>query len=215
MIWWIRITISGVTSSNLIGIVTTKQCARSTGGRIDRVERDPRAGLGAFGLDAESFERPGVLRDVGQSASGAFPTVEFLDGGFEIGNGEVGPAFWQENKLCKGALPQKEVRKALFAAGANEQIDFSGAATYVSQNFAENAAEGFLGELGDFVEPARSLINGLARGIVDREAQMQALAVSGSGFGVGDGLTERAGQTIATADDAEAYAFLDAVGGLD
>src|ERR1700685_2392331 len=43
---------------------------------------------------------------------------------------------------------------------------------------------------------------------------MQAFSVRGGGFGVGNGLTERGGKAIAAADDAKAYAFLDAVGGF-
>jgi hypothetical protein len=64
MIWWIRITISGDTPSNLIGIGHDEAVSQVTGGKITESSADPRAVLGLL-LDPEALERPGVLVDVG------------------------------------------------------------------------------------------------------------------------------------------------------
>ena len=48
---------------------------------------------------------------------------ERLNGGREIGSGEVGPQDVGEVKLGVGRLPQQEVTQPLFSAGADQQID--------------------------------------------------------------------------------------------
>jgi hypothetical protein len=42
-------------------------------------------------------------------AAGAFALVEFVKGRLEVGWGEIGPAFGEEDELGEGALPQEEV----------------------------------------------------------------------------------------------------------
>src|ERR1700739_2014388 len=82
---------------------------------------------------------------VRQGAAGAFAAVEFFNGGFEIGGGKVRPAFLQEDEFGEGALPKEKVGEALFAAGANEQIDLRRAAAV---DFREDVAEGLRREFG-------------------------------------------------------------------
>src|SRR5580700_1100401 len=81
-------------------------------------------------------------------------------------------------------------------------------------NFRECVLERFRGELRNFVEATGGLIDGFARGIVNGEAQMEARAAGGGGFGIGDELAKGARQTIAAADDAEADRLLEAVLGF-
>jgi hypothetical protein len=48
-----------------------------------------------------------LARDsVGQSSTRSLASAEFLYGGFEVGDVEIGPAFRQENEFGEGALPQ-------------------------------------------------------------------------------------------------------------
>jgi len=53
-------------------------------------------------------------------------------------------------------------------------------------NFRECVLERFRGELRNFVEATGGLIDGFARGIVNGEAQMEARAAGGGGFGAKD-----------------------------
>ena len=99
----------------------------------------------------------------------------------------------------------------MLPAGANQQIHLRGAAPI---DFREDAAERFRRKLGDFVEAAGSVKDGVAGGVVNRETKMQPGSASGGGFGIGDGLAQRGGQAIAAADDAQAHALFDAVGGF-
>jgi len=134
-----------------------------------------------------------------------------MNGGFQVGDGKIGPAFGEKDKFGEGAFPEKEVGKALLAAGADEQIDVGRSAT---KDLRENGAEGFLREFGHFVEAAGGVVNGVARRIIHGQAQPQARPVCGGGFGVSDGLAQRGGQAVAPANDAETYTLVDAVRGL-
>ena len=49
--------------------------------------------------------------------------TEFPHGRFQVGNGEVWPALRQEDKFGESALPEQKIGEALFAAGADEQVD--------------------------------------------------------------------------------------------
>ena len=77
------------------------------------------------------------------------------------------------------------------------------------QNFRQHAAERFGRKLGDLVEAARRLKNRFARGVVDRQPQMQPRSLCGSGFGIGNGLAQRGRHTVAPANDAQPHAFFD------
>jgi len=137
--------------------------------------------------------------------------IEFVDRGPEVVDREIGPTFGEKDEFGEGAFPKKEVGEALLAPGTDEEVDVSGPA---AQHFGEDAAERFLGEFGDFVEAAGGAVDGVARGIVDGKAQMQAGSMSGGGFGVDNGLAEGGGDAVAAADDAEADALVDAVRGF-
>src|SRR5437762_2140910 len=104
---------------------------------------------------------------VWEGASGAFAMAEFLDGGLEVGYGEIGPTLGEEDKFGEGALPEEKVGQALLAAGADEEIDFRRAAV---EHLGENAAERVGREGRDFVEAAGGAKDGFASGVVDGQA---------------------------------------------
>ncbi len=114
-----------------------------------------------------SSTRDGVHFAARKCAAGAFAGSKLLEGGTQIFDREVGPAFVDEIELGERALPQQKIRDALLAAGANEEIDVGGAAARLSQH----AGERFLGKLGRFVEAARGAEDRVAGGVIDREAQ--------------------------------------------
>ena len=46
-----------------------------------------------------------------------------MDGGLEVADSEIGPALGEEDEFGEGAFPEQEVGEALFAAGADQQVD--------------------------------------------------------------------------------------------
>src|SRR5215831_16075311 len=76
------------------------------------------------------------------------------------------------------------------------------------KNFREHISEGFGRKMSGLVEAASGVIDGLARGVIDREAKVEASAAGGGGFRVYNRLAQGGGHAIATADEAEAHAFL-------
>src|SRR5438105_13772646 len=135
---------------------------------------------------------------------------KLFERGFEVGHGKVRPGFAYKQKFRERAFPQQKIGETLLPAGANQQIHLRGAAPI---DFREDAAERFRRKLGDFVEAAGSVKDGVAGGVVNREAKMQPGSASGGGFGIGDGLAQRGGHAMAAADDAETHALFDAGGG--
>ncbi len=61
------------------------------------------------------------------AAKAAVPQAELIEGPGKYLVGEIGPEFIDENKFRIGALPQQEIRNALFAAGADEQVGIGNA----------------------------------------------------------------------------------------
>src|SRR5271170_460309 len=76
---------------------------------------------------------------VWQSAARSLTPAEFQDCGLQVIDRKIRPAFWQENKLGEGALPQKKIGKPLLASRADEQVHFRGTA---AMNFRKNVREG-------------------------------------------------------------------------
>src|SRR5665811_828838 len=78
---------------------------------------------GSPGLETGSVSTTGSgsgLRD--QAAEPALALLVFADRRFERGTVEVGPIDRQEHQFAIGRLPEQEVRQALFAAGADNEI---------------------------------------------------------------------------------------------
>src|SRR5262249_47755745 len=133
----------------------------------------------------DKFQTVGLTRRcLGQRAARTLAMSKFLDPGFEVRNRKVRPGLAYENKFRERTLPKQKVGQALLATRANEQIHFRGAAAI---HFGKDSAEGLGRKLGDFVEAARGVKDRLTRGIIDREAEIQARAAGRRGFGVGDG----------------------------
>ena len=108
-------------------------------------------------------------------------------------NGVIGPiAFYADTKArvtANGgnALPQQEIGEALLAAGADQEV-------HVGQ------------------EPAG--LDGVARGVVDREPQLELRAGRGGLLGLFDRFDQWAGEPVAASDHAKGDAVFDAARSL-
>jgi hypothetical protein len=60
--------------------------------------------------------------------------MELADGGIQIGGAKIGPHAPGEDEFGISALPEQKVAEALFAAGADEQVN--GRAQLLFQAFA-------------------------------------------------------------------------------
>ena len=60
-----------------------------------------------------------------------------MDGGLEVADREIGPAFGEEDEFGEGTFPEQKVGEALFAACADQEVDVGRTAA----SFCENAAE--------------------------------------------------------------------------
>ena len=56
------------------------------------------------------------------AAKTAVPQAELAKGAGKYLLGKIGPEFVDKNKFRIGALPQQEIRNALFATGADEKV---------------------------------------------------------------------------------------------
>jgi hypothetical protein len=139
--------------------------------------------------------------------------VELLQGRRQIGGGEVGPQLGGEGQLGVGALPEQEVGQALLAAGTHQQIHVGDRLAGVS-GVGQEAREAIARQLVARAGQGGGAQDGVARGVVDGDAQVQALAAGGGALGLGDGGDHLGGQAIAAADHAQAHAVLHAAGGL-
>jgi hypothetical protein len=146
-----------------------------------------------------------------QAASGSFALFKFFQHAAKIFGREIRPSLGKEAQFGEGAFPQQKIGEALFAAGANQEIDVSGAAAL---DFGEDVAECFAGEAGDFVKLGGGLEDGVARGIINGQAEMEFPAVGGEGFRIGNGFAKIRGKAVAASDDSQANSFIEAVGGF-
>src|ERR1019366_2323668 len=71
-------------------------------------------------------------------AKTALPAAEFFERRFKVCLVKVGPHSVGKDELSIGGLPEKEIRKTLFTAGANQQIDVS---AYRSQSLYQQGSE--------------------------------------------------------------------------
>src|SRR5262249_19692846 len=109
-----------------------------------------------------------------QTALRAIAPLKFEQDVAEVFGREVRPALGEKEEFGEGTFPEKKVREALLAAGADQQVHVRGAAAL---HFGEHVAEGLAGKIGDFIELAGGLKDGMSSGIINRQAQMQRLAV--------------------------------------
>src|SRR5215510_13698862 len=151
----------------------TMKSPNEIGPRLSVIIRAPRSGSagGGFGEAPEA------------AVAGVIPG----DGGRELGGAEVGPHRVGEVQLGVGAFPQQEVRQALLAAAADQQVD-------VGKQVAG--------------------LDRVARGVVDREAQLEAGAAPRAPFRGGDRVDQRSRETVAPSHDAQADAVRDAARGF-
>src|ERR1700740_2109872 len=110
-------------------------------------------------LPAKYASKGGFAR---QTAARSFALLVLLHHVAQVFGREIGPPFRKKAKLGEGAFPEQKIGEALFAAGADQQIDIRGAAAL---DFGEDAAERFAREVRDFVELAGGLEDCVAGGI--------------------------------------------------
>ena len=147
----------------------------------------------------------------GKAAARPFSPLKFQNGIPQVHRRKVRPALRQKDEFREGALPEQKIRKPLFSARANQQVHFRRAATL---HFGKQVAKCLAGKVGYFVKLAGRLVDRLSRRIVDRQSQVQRLALRGQRFGIGNRRSQARGQAIAPPDDAQANAFFEAVGSL-
>ena len=110
--------------------------------------------------------------------------AEFIDGLCKVARCEVGPGHGREVEFGVGAFPQEEIAEALFAAGANEEIDVG------HGGGAASVAGEVLREAVDTVARTHEVTFGggeyrFARRVVDGDAQVETPSPCGGGFGGG------------------------------
>ena len=114
----------------------------------------------------------GELCERPQPAEAPFAAVEIGERRAQIVGTEIGPERIDKAELRVSGFPQQEVRQSLFAAGADEQIDVgAGLAGRRGEQLAESLARGRLrGE-----PTGRRVRDGIARGIIDGDPQIEAM----------------------------------------
>ncbi len=144
-----------------------------------------------------------------QRAKAAVAAAEVSESSIEIGFGEIRPHALSEKEFSVGALPEEKVGQALFAAGADQQVDFGvvcveGVGEMCSEEVLRSGVGG--SELGG--RNRRGARDGISRGVVDGDAEVKAATGSRGSLGLLDRLQNRCGKAIATADHFEASALL-------
>ena len=144
-----------------------------------------------------------------QRAKASVAAVEIGESSVEICFGEIRPHTVGEKELGIGALPEEKVGEALFAACADQQVDFGvvcgeGPGEVRRQRVGRSWVGGI--ELRGC--DRRGARDGVSGGVVDGDAEVKA-ATSGSGtLGLLDRVQDRCWKAIATADHFEARALL-------
>src|SRR5580704_16562301 len=82
-----------------------------------------------FAMQSDCSKKSNSLRHMAaflyrcrHGAESAFSVVELIERRVQVRGVKIGPHALQEHKFRIGALPQQKIRKAFFAAGANEQV---------------------------------------------------------------------------------------------
>src|SRR5712692_6501393 len=148
--------------------------------------------------------RPGA-RD--EAAEAALAPAEFKNGVLERGAIEIGPIDRHEDELAVGRLPHQEVRQALLAAGADDQIGIG----HVGRIEIETKRLGSDGVglnlprrhvLGGPPRRARDLLPGA---VVEGDDQNETVVVAGEVFGLLQQAANLRIEIDPLADDAHAH----------
>ena len=97
-------------------------------------------------------------------------------------------------ELGIGAFPEQEVGQPLLAAGADDEIDVA-QARLAGDELREQLAR----RIGDAGKPRRGTEDRVARGIINRDAQIERLAARGRLFRACDRGCDAVGQAVAPA----------------
>src|SRR5215467_1320705 len=123
-----------------------------------------------------------LARDLrGNGAEATLAHLELCERAHELLLGELRPHASREVELGVRALPEEEIAEALFAAGANEEIDIADREGIV-RDLREQVREALARQLLA-VRERGGLHDGLARRVIDGDAEMQVSAVGGGRFG--------------------------------
>ena len=142
----------------------------------------------------------------GKTTETPFPTTEISEGCAQMFGAEIRPQGFDEVELRVGRFPQQKVRQALFAAGADEQVDIAASLRLRrSEETAESLARGRM-----ICPPAGGCIrNRIARGIIESNLQIEPRFRGQCPFHFSDLVAQTMRQPVATTNDGEVCPALD------
>ena len=112
----------------------------------------------------------------------ALPAAEFLQRSIKVTLVKIGPQLIGENELSVGGLPEQEVRKTLFTAGANEQIDVAALAVKPSLSRGPRYRGGSSHHSKGACIIGCYPRDRVAGGVIDGDAQMETASRGGCAF---------------------------------
>ena len=139
----------------------------------------------------------------GEAAETAFAAAKIFYRSGEVGGIEFRPHARREQQLRVGAFPEHEVAEAAVATGADQQVHVQSGTAGVG-DFTEAFRKFALRNFQAGKHPAGGAEDGVARGVIYGDAQFEGAAGGSKLFGSFDGLRERRGDAVATADHAQA-----------
>ena len=128
-------------------------------------------------------------------AEAALAAAEVADGGGQVDASKSGHMVRGEDQFGVGAFPEQKVAQAALAAGADQQVD----------GRARGRAPGHRGKVPAVRAAAARMAS--RAGVVDGDAQPQAVAPGGGRFGPADRGAELRIQAVAAADHFQADAL--------
>ena len=163
------------------------------------------ARVGRSGVMDADEEAPPVI-DAARLDSSVSPITsgKRLNGGREIGAGEVRPQDVGEVELGVGRLPEQEVTQSLLSAGADEQIHVTRTARCVD-GLIHGSLERLAGRGYPLGETARRRQQRIAGRIVHRNPEVESGPFARPLLDVLDAASEGIRDPVPTPDDAEAH----------
>src|SRR5712671_1171478 len=104
--------------------------------------------------------------------------MELVDRALQVGSSEIRPPAIGEIQLGVGAFPEKKIAQALLAAGADQQVDVTGLAVPVI-DVGHRPREILTRDVSGSAQLLRSSDKRVAGGVIDRDSQIESLAVAG------------------------------------
>lgn len=142
------------------------------------------------------------------SAEPTLSRMELVDRGLEVGGGEIGPPAIGEVQLGVGAFPKKKIAQTLLAAGADQEVDVTGFAVPMI-DVGHRPREILTRDVPGPAQLLRSSYERVAGGVIDRDSQIESLALPGCILRNRDRPQELGGDSVAASDDSHAHIVSD------